>query len=176
MTALTVRKQTGAFVLDSGAGPRASLRTTGWTWRCGEIRTDAGLWTVEPTDRRRIGVTARAEHGAAVRLDPSRSHVPGPGGVTRWAPGRCGGELVRGGHRLAVRLPGHSGCQQGYCDEGERTGRVSADRQPGYVRSVGVAPMAQSSGSNRHQSPDTAKFGVNNVRQSCGSPVAKHGR
>ena len=109
MTALTVRKQHGAFVLDSGAGPRASLRTTGWTWRCGEIRTDAGLWTVEPTDRRRIGVTARAEHGAAVRLDPSRSHVPGPGGVTRWAPGRCGGELVRDGHLLAVRLPGRAG-------------------------------------------------------------------
>ncbi|MEV4656600.1 hypothetical protein [Micromonospora sp. NPDC049301] len=109
MTALTVRKQDGVFVLDSGAGPRASLRTTGWTWRCGEIRTGAGLWTVEPTDRRRIGVTARAEHGGAVRLDPSRSHVPGPGGVARWAPGRRGGELVRDGHRLAVRLPGRPG-------------------------------------------------------------------
>ncbi|MGW3605110.1 hypothetical protein [Micromonospora sp. NPDC005161] len=108
MTALTVRKQDGAFVLDSGAGPRASLRT-GWTWRCGEIRTDVGLWTVEPTDRRRIGVTAKAEHGAAVRLDPSRSHVPGPGGAARWASGPCGGELVRDGHRLEVRLPGRPG-------------------------------------------------------------------
>ncbi|WP_433125125.1 hypothetical protein ACQPWW_21825 [Micromonospora sp. CA-240977] len=103
MTALTVRKQDGAFVLDSGAGPRASLRT-GWTLRCGEIRTGSGLWTVEPTDRRRIGVTARAEHGAAVRLDPRRSHVPGPGGVARWSPGRRGGELTRDGHRIAVRL------------------------------------------------------------------------
>ncbi|WP_406067747.1 hypothetical protein [Micromonospora sp. NBC_01638] len=109
MTALTIRKQDGAFVLDSGAGPRASLRTTGWTWRCGEIRTDAGLWTVEPTDHRRIGATAQAEHGAAVRLDPRRSHVPGPGGVARWAPGRRGGELVRDGHRLAVHLPGRPG-------------------------------------------------------------------
>ncbi|WP_328415306.1 hypothetical protein OG470_22915 [Micromonospora sp. NBC_00389] len=108
MTALTIRKQDGAFVLDSDAGPRASLRT-GWTWRCGEIRTGAGLWTVEPTDRRRIGVTAQAERGAAVRLDPHQSHVPGPGGVTRWVPGRCGGELVRDGHWLAVRLPGRPG-------------------------------------------------------------------
>jgi hypothetical protein len=54
-------------------------------------------------------VVARAEHGAAVRLDPNRSHVPGPGGVARWTPGRCGGELVRDGHRLAVRLPGRLG-------------------------------------------------------------------
>ncbi|WP_433317382.1 hypothetical protein ACQP0U_08895 [Micromonospora sp. CA-269861] len=106
MTALTVRKQDGAFVLDSGQ--RASLRT-GWTWRCGEIRTGTGLWTVEPTGRRRIGFTARGEHGVPVRLDPSGSHVPGPGGVARWTPGRCGGELVRDGHRLAVRLPGRLG-------------------------------------------------------------------
>ncbi|MET7672091.1 hypothetical protein [Micromonospora luteifusca] len=108
MTALTVRKQDGAFVLDSGAGRRASLRT-GWTWRYGEIRTDAGLWTVAPTDRRRIGATAQTEHGVAVRLDPLRSHVPGPGGVARWVPGRCGGEVVRDGHRIAVRLPGRPG-------------------------------------------------------------------
>ncbi|GAB3959734.1 hypothetical protein [Micromonospora vulcania] len=108
MTTLTVRKQDGAFVLDSGAGPRASLRT-GWTWRCGEIRTGAGLWTVEPTDRRRIGFAAQAEHGAAVRLDPRRSHVPGPGGVAHWAFGRRGGELTRDGHRLAVRLSGRLG-------------------------------------------------------------------
>ncbi|GGO25395.1 hypothetical protein [Micromonospora parathelypteridis] len=108
MTALTVRKQDGVFVLDSGAGGCASLRT-GWTWRRGEIRTGAGLWTVAPTDRRRIGVTAQTEHGVAVRLDPLRSHVPGPGGVARWAPGRCGGELVRDGHRIAVRLPGRLG-------------------------------------------------------------------
>ncbi|MGC4811121.1 hypothetical protein ACLQ29_11400 [Micromonospora sp. DT228] len=106
MTALTVRKQDGAFVLDSGA--RASLRT-GWTWRCGEIRTGAGLWTVEPTGRPRVGFIARGGHGVAVRLDPSRSHVPGPGGVVRWVPGRGGGELVRDGHRLAVRLPRRSG-------------------------------------------------------------------
>jgi hypothetical protein len=105
MTTLTVRRQDGAYVLDSGA----ALRTTGWTWRRGEIRTGAGLWTVEPTDRRRIGATARAEHGVAVRLDPRRSHVPGPGGVVRWAPGRCGGELTRDGHRLAVSLSGRPG-------------------------------------------------------------------
>ncbi|MEV1315054.1 hypothetical protein AB0J14_03080 [Micromonospora arborensis] len=108
MTALTVRKQDGAFVLDSGAGPRASLRT-GWTWRCGEVRVGAGLWTVAPTDRRRFGATAQTEHGVAVRLDPLRSHVPGPGGVARWVPGRWGGELVRDEHRLAVRLPGRPG-------------------------------------------------------------------
>ncbi|PWR10832.1 hypothetical protein DKT68_08155 [Micromonospora acroterricola] len=108
MTTLTVRKQDGAYVLDSAAGPRASLRT-GWTWRRAEIRTGTGLWTVAPTDRRRIGFTAQAEHGAAVRLDPRQSHVPGPGGVARWAPGRRGGELVRDGHRLAVRLPGRPG-------------------------------------------------------------------
>lgn len=84
MTALTVRKQDGVFVLDSGAGGCASLRT-GWTWRRGEIRTGAGLWTVAPTDRRRIGVTAQTEHGVAVRLDPLRSHVPGPAG---WRAGR----------------------------------------------------------------------------------------
>ncbi|MEH1164159.1 hypothetical protein V6V47_02085 [Micromonospora sp. CPCC 205539] len=108
MITSTVRKQDGVFVLDSAAGPRASLRT-GWTRRCGEIRTAAGIWTVRPTDRRRIGFTAHAEHGVAVRLDPRRSHVPGPGGVARWAPGRCGGELVRDGQRLAVRLPGRSG-------------------------------------------------------------------
>ncbi|MET8360960.1 hypothetical protein [Micromonospora sp. NPDC005171] len=106
MTALTVRKQDGIFVLDSGPG--ASLHT-GWTWRCGEIRTGAGRWTVEPTGRRRIGFTAHGEHGVPVRLDPGRSHVPGPGGVARWSPGRCGGELVRDGHRLAVRLPGRLG-------------------------------------------------------------------
>ncbi|MEU8254321.1 hypothetical protein AB0C06_08675 [Micromonospora inaquosa] len=106
MITLTVRKQDGAFVLDSGPG--ASLRT-GWTWRCGEIRTGTGRWTVEPTGRRRIGFTARGEHGVPVRLDPGRSHVPGPGGVARWAPGRHGGELVRDGHRLAVRLPGRPG-------------------------------------------------------------------
>ncbi|MGC4870092.1 hypothetical protein ACLQ3B_32155 [Micromonospora sp. DT53] len=106
MTALTVRKQDGAFVLDSA--PRAVLRT-GWTWRCGEIRTGTGLWTVEPTGRRRIGFTAWGEHGVPVRLDPGRSHVPGPGGVAHWAPGHHGGELVRDGHRLAVRLPGRLG-------------------------------------------------------------------
>ncbi|WP_327032141.1 hypothetical protein [Micromonospora ureilytica] len=106
MTALTVRKQDGAFVLDSP--PSASLRT-GWTWRCGEIRTGTGRWTVAPTDRRRIGFAARGEHGVPVRLDPGRSHVPGPGGVVRWAPGRCGGELVRDGHRLAIGLPGRRG-------------------------------------------------------------------
>ncbi|RLP91311.1 hypothetical protein [Micromonospora sp. CV4] len=108
MTTLTVRKQDGAFVLDSAAGPRAWLRT-GWTWRCAEIRTGTGLWTVGPTDRRRIAVTARAEHGVAVRLDPRGSHVPGPGGMVRWAPGHRGGELVRDEHRLAVRLPGRPG-------------------------------------------------------------------
>ncbi|MEU8181088.1 hypothetical protein AB0B85_01505 [Micromonospora sp. NPDC049044] len=102
MTALTVRKQDGAFVLDTVA--RAALRT-GWTWRCGEIHTGTGRWTVEPTGRRRIGFTARGEYGVPVRLDPGRSHVPGPGGVARWMPGRSGGELVRDGHRLAVRLP-----------------------------------------------------------------------
>ncbi|MCG5435971.1 hypothetical protein [Micromonospora foliorum] len=106
MTALTVRKQDAAFVLD--CAPSASLRT-GWTWRCGEIRTGTGRWTVEPTGRRRIGFTARGEHGVPVRLDPGRSHVPGPGGVAHWAPGRCGGELVRDGNRLAVRLPGRLG-------------------------------------------------------------------
>lgn len=106
MTALTVRKQDGAFVLDSAAP--AWLRT-GWTWRCGEIRTGTGLWTVEPTGRRRIGFAARGEHGVAVRLDPGRSHVPGPGGVTRWTPGHRGGELVRDGNRLAVRLAGRTG-------------------------------------------------------------------
>ncbi|MEV4496228.1 hypothetical protein AB0J84_11045 [Micromonospora arborensis] len=108
MTTLTVRKQDGVFVLDSGAGRRASLRT-GWSWRCGEIRTGAGLWTVAPTDRRRIGATAQTEHGVAVRLDLLRSHVPGPGGVVRWMPGRWGGEVVRDEHRLAVRLPGRPG-------------------------------------------------------------------
>jgi hypothetical protein len=41
VTTLTVRKQDGAFVLDTGAGPGAWLRTVGWTWRCGEIRTGA---------------------------------------------------------------------------------------------------------------------------------------
>ena len=102
MTTLTVRKQDGAFVLDSGPG--ASLRT-GWTWRCGEIRTGTGRWTVEPTGRRRIGFTAQGEYGVPVRLDPGRSHVPGPGGVARWSPGRYGGELVRDGHRLAVAFP-----------------------------------------------------------------------
>ncbi|MGC4853372.1 hypothetical protein ACLQ24_08220 [Micromonospora sp. DT4] len=106
MTALTVRKQDGVFVLDSAA--HASLRT-GWTWRCGEIRTGTGRWTVEPTGRRRIGFTARGEHGVPVRLDPGWSHVPGPGGVARWMPGHGGGELVRDGHRLAVRLPGRFG-------------------------------------------------------------------
>ncbi|WP_433113407.1 hypothetical protein [Micromonospora sp. CA-246542] len=109
MTALTVRKQGGHFVLDSGAtGPQASLRT-GWTWRCGEIRTGAGRWTVEPTGRRRIGFTAQGQHGVAVRLDPGRSHVPGPGGVTRWKAGHGGGELVRDGNRVVVRLPGPLG-------------------------------------------------------------------
>ncbi|MEU7928213.1 hypothetical protein [Micromonospora sp. NPDC049801] len=109
MTALTVRKQDGAFVLDSGAtGPRASLRT-GWTWRCGEIRTGTGRWTVEPTGRRRTGFTAQGQHGVPVRLDPDRSHVPGPGGVTRWKAGHGGGELVRDGNRIVVRLPGPLG-------------------------------------------------------------------
>ncbi|MGK5741162.1 hypothetical protein [Micromonospora sp. URMC 103] len=102
MTTLTVRKRGGTFVLDGAGGASARLRT-GWTWRRGEIDTGGGVWHVEPTDPR-IGVAARASHGAAVLLDPRRSELPGPGGEVRWRPGRHHGELVRDGKRLTVRL------------------------------------------------------------------------
>ena len=82
MTTLTVRKQDGAFVLDSGA--RASLRT-GWTWRCGEIRTGTGLWTVEPTDRRRIGFPPGASTACRYGSTRAGRTCRGPAG---WRAGR----------------------------------------------------------------------------------------
>jgi hypothetical protein len=107
MITLMLRKHDGAFVLDA-AGDPASLRT-GWTrWR-GEIRTPGGVWLVAPTDRRRLGVVAHAEHGPAVRLHPNQSHVPGPGGPARWLIGRHHGELVRDQSRLHIQLPAWPG-------------------------------------------------------------------
>jgi MYXO-CTERM domain-containing protein len=99
MTALVVRRRGGAFVLGE-----ATLRT-GWTWRRAQIRIGERTWTVEPTDRQRVGVAAYAANGVAVRLHPQRSQVPGPGGTARWRPGRRGGELTLDDRRIQLRIP-----------------------------------------------------------------------
>jgi hypothetical protein len=81
----------------------ATLRTS-WSWRRAEIRLGDRAWTVEPTDRWRIGVTASAGNGPAVRLHPERSHVPGPGGAVRWRPGHRGCRLTREGGSIDLRV------------------------------------------------------------------------
>ncbi len=82
----------------------ATLRT-GWTWRRAQIHIAERIWTVGPTDRHRIGVTAHAGDSPAVRLHPQQSHVPGPGGPARWRPGHRGGELTRDDGLIRLQIP-----------------------------------------------------------------------
>jgi hypothetical protein len=99
MTALSVQRRRGLFTFGA-----ATLRTS-WTWRRAQIRIGERVWTVEPTDRHRIGVTAHAGNSPAVRLHPQQSHVPGPGGPARWRPGHRNGELTRHGCRIRLQIP-----------------------------------------------------------------------
>jgi len=99
MTALFVQRRQGSFAFGA-----ATLRTT-WTWRQAQIRIGEKVWTVGPTDRHRIGVTAHAGTSPAVRLHPRQSHVPGPGGQAGWRPGHRGGELTRDGGRIRLQIP-----------------------------------------------------------------------
>ncbi|NUT35552.1 MAG: hypothetical protein HOV79_21070 [Hamadaea sp.] len=85
----------------------ATLRTT-WTWRRAVIRLGDREWTITATDRHRIGVTAHAAGGPAVRLHPQHAHVPGPGGAARWKPGHRGGRLERDGRTIDLRMPAFS--------------------------------------------------------------------
>ncbi|WP_020577546.1 hypothetical protein [Actinopolymorpha alba] len=102
MTTLFVQRKRGAFAFGT-----ATLQT-GWTWRRGEIGIGDRVWTLEPTDRHRIGVTAYAGSHPAVRLHPRQSHVPGPGEPVRWRPGHRAGELTRDGRRIRLRIPAFS--------------------------------------------------------------------
>ena len=113
MSTLVVRRRGGVFVLGE-----ATLRT-GWTWRSAQIRIGEHTWTVEPTDRRRVGVAAYAANGVAVRLHPQRSQVPGPGGSAQWRPGHRAGELSRDDRRIRVQLPRFS--------RGSVSGEVTGD-------------------------------------------------
>jgi len=100
---MTVRKRDGAFMLDGAARP-ASLRTS-WTWRRGEIRIDDRVWSVHPTDPRRIGVVAQPRSGAGptVRLQPGGSLVPA--GPAQWRLGHRHGELECGSAVLRISTP-----------------------------------------------------------------------
>jgi hypothetical protein len=102
MNAPTVRRSHGSFVFGEGR------LTTGWTWRRGEIRVGDRVWTLGSTDRHRIGVTAYAGNGPAVRLHPQQSHVPGPGGPVQWRRSHRGGELSRDGRRIRLHVPAFS--------------------------------------------------------------------
>ncbi|MGW0435585.1 hypothetical protein ACWDV4_23975 [Micromonospora sp. NPDC003197] len=99
MSGMFVQHRQGSFAFGA-----ATLRT-GWTWRRAEIGIGDRVWTVAPTDRHRIGVTAHAGDSPAVRLHPQQSHVPGPGGPVRWHPGHRSGELTRDGRRIRLRIP-----------------------------------------------------------------------
>ena len=99
MTALFVQRRHGSFAFGA-----ATLRT-GWTWRRAQIRSGERVWTVGPTDRHRIGVTAHAGNSPAVRLHPQQSHVPGPGRPVRWRPAHHGGELTRHDGRIRLQIP-----------------------------------------------------------------------
>ena len=98
----TVKKSHGAYIFGDG-----KLRT-GWTMRRGSIEVGSEQWTVEVTDRHRIGVIAKAGSAPVVRLHPQQTHVPGPGGPVHWAPSRRGGVLTRGANRLTVQQSARS--------------------------------------------------------------------
>jgi hypothetical protein len=70
----------------------------------GDIQVDDQSWTVDVTDRRRIGAVARAGDRPVVRLDRRQSHVPGPGGPVRWTPHCHRGTLARDVAGIDVRL------------------------------------------------------------------------
>jgi hypothetical protein len=107
MTELFVRRGRGSFTFGA-----ATLRTR-WTWRRAQIHIGERVWTVERTDRHRIGVTASAGNSPAVRLHPQQSHVPALAGLHSHHRGhRRGGAVGRlipaRGHEddgLASRLP-----------------------------------------------------------------------
>ncbi|WP_433605860.1 hypothetical protein ACQP2P_28505 [Dactylosporangium sp. CA-139114] len=81
----------------------ATLRTRG-SMRHGALHTDAGDFELEPTDRRRLGVVARAGGRPVATLHPAGARVPGPGGdAVRWRLGRHSGTLTRGDARIEVR-------------------------------------------------------------------------
>jgi hypothetical protein len=80
----------------------ATLSTRG-SMRRGTLHTAAGDFAVEPTDRRRCGVTARVEGRPVVVLRPDGCRLPGPGGVARWSLGRHSATLTRGADRIEVR-------------------------------------------------------------------------
>ncbi len=102
MTALTLRRRRGAWRLE-GTDRDARLRTRHGMYH-GEIQVDAQSWSVGATDRRRIGVVARAGDRPVVRLHPQQTHVPGPGGPVRWAPHWHHGSLIRDNARIDVQL------------------------------------------------------------------------
>ena len=102
MTTLTLRRQRRAWFLE-GSNRAARLRAWHGLYH-GEVQVDTRSWSVEVTDRRRIGAVARAGDRPVVRLHPRQARVPGPGGPVRWAPRWHHGSLARDAARIDVRL------------------------------------------------------------------------
>ncbi|MEU7872373.1 hypothetical protein [Dactylosporangium sp. NPDC049140] len=97
MTAHLVRRAHGRWTFGD-----ATLHTRG-SMRRGTLRTAAGDFDVEATDRRRLGVAARIDGRPVVALRPDGARVPGAGGAVRWSLGRHSATLTRGEARVHVQ-------------------------------------------------------------------------
>ncbi|WP_432967708.1 hypothetical protein [Dactylosporangium sp. CA-233914] len=97
MSVYTVGREHGRYTFGS-----ATLRARG-SMRAATLHTTSGDFDLEVTDRRRLGVVARAGGRPVVALGPGGVRVPGPGGEARWSPGRHSGTLTRGGDRIHVQ-------------------------------------------------------------------------
>jgi hypothetical protein len=102
MTTLILRRRRRAWHLE-GTDRDAWLRTRHGMFH-GEIQVDAQSWSIEVTDRRRIGAVVRAGDRPVVRLHPHQTFLPGPGGPVRWAPHWHHGSLTRDAARIHLQL------------------------------------------------------------------------
>jgi hypothetical protein len=107
MTILILRRRRRAWSLQ-GTDRTAGLRTRHGMYH-GDIQVDDRSWSVEVTDRRRVGAVARVGNRPVVRLHPHQAHVPGPDGPVRWAPHWHHGTLTRDAARIHVQLPAWPG-------------------------------------------------------------------
>jgi len=113
MTTLTVTREgaRGKYLLrDDHRNERASLQV-GWPVRRGELRTDAGTWTVRRHGWRRV--TVGDDDRPIVRLDHDAAMMPGLPDGGRWGITRTGrtyqGTLTHGSQAMLLRLNAASG-------------------------------------------------------------------
>jgi hypothetical protein len=102
MTELILHRRRRAWYLEGS--DRTAVLHTRHGMNHGEIQVDGQSFTIEVTDRRRIGVVARAGDRPVVRLHPSQTHTPGPGGPVHWAPHWHYGSLTRDAAHMHIQL------------------------------------------------------------------------